>query len=147
MLLTMRGGALAETGDENEAAKTFEQAVARYPGLTPVLLEQLSHEHFKDGFERYLADRVEQARQDRKDFEGWLSSSTTVEQAVKDGLPLVMVGDPVYYEPLGVAFDKQGPDPTDMVAKVDTILADMRADGTLKKMSEKWFGLDLTVEP
>ena len=83
----------------------------------------------------------------RKDFEGWLSSSTTVEQAVKDGLPLVKVGDPVYYEPLGVAFDKQGPDPTDMVAKVDTILAEMRADGTLKKMSEKWFGLDLTVEP
>ncbi len=83
----------------------------------------------------------------RKDFEGWLSSSTTVEQAVKDGLPLVKVGDPVYYEPLGVAFDKQGPDPTDMVAKVNTILADMRADGTLKTMSEKWFGLDLTVEP
>jgi polar amino acid transport system substrate-binding protein len=83
----------------------------------------------------------------RKDFEGWLSSSTTVEQAVKDGLPLVKVGDPVYYEPLGVAFDKQGPDPTDMVAKVDTILAEMRADGTLTKMSEKWFGLDLTAEP
>ena len=76
----------------------------------------------------------------RKDFEGWLSSSTTVEQAVKDGLPLVKVGDPVYYEPLGVAFDKSGPDPTDMVAKVNTILADMRADGTLKAMSEKWFG-------
>jgi polar amino acid transport system substrate-binding protein len=83
----------------------------------------------------------------RKDFEGWLSSSTTVDQAVKDGLPLVKVGDPVYYEPLGVAFDKQGPDPTDMVTKVNGILADMRADGTLKAMSEKWFGLDLTVEP
>lgn len=42
MLLTMRGGALAETGDENEAAKTFEQAVARYPGLTPVLLTAIT---------------------------------------------------------------------------------------------------------
>ncbi len=30
-------------------------------GLTPVLLEQLAHDHFKEGFERYLADRVEQA--------------------------------------------------------------------------------------
>lgn len=40
-------------------------------GLTPVLLEQLAHEHFKQGFEHYLADRVERARQDRKDFEGW----------------------------------------------------------------------------
>ena len=45
----------------------------------------------------------------RKDFEGWLSSSTTVDAAVKDGLPLVLVGDPVYSEPLGVAFDLSGP--------------------------------------
>ncbi len=32
--------------------------------------------------------------------------------------------------------------------KVNTILDEMRADGTLKGFSEKWFdGLDLTVEP
>ena len=83
----------------------------------------------------------------RNDFQGWLSSSTTVDQAVKDGLPLVTVGDPVYYEPLGVAFDKGGPDPAGMVAQVNTILDAMRADGTLKGFSEKWFGSDLTVGP
>ena len=82
----------------------------------------------------------------RNDFQGWLSSSTTVEQAIKDGLPLVKVGDSVYLEPLGVAFDKSGPDPTSMVAKVNEALDGMRADGTLKALSEKWFGLDLTVE-
>jgi len=38
-------------------------------GLTPVLLEQLAHDHFKDGFEHYLHDRIERAAQDRKDFE------------------------------------------------------------------------------
>ncbi len=38
-------------------------------GLTPVLLEQLSHEHFKQGFEHYLQDRIERAHADRKDFE------------------------------------------------------------------------------
>ena len=48
----------------------------------------------------------------RNDFEGWLSSITTVEGAIKAGLPLVKVGDPVYSEPLAVAFDKGGPDPT-----------------------------------
>jgi len=37
-------------------------------GLTPVLLEQLAHEHFKDGFEHYLNDRVERAEQDAKEF-------------------------------------------------------------------------------
>lgn len=86
-------------------------------------------------------------RAGRKDFDGWLSSSTTVDAALKDGLPLVKVGDPVFYEPLGVAFDKSGPDPTDMVARVNQILDDMRADGTLKGLSEKWFGADLTTGP
>ena len=81
----------------------------------------------------------------RKDFDGWLSSSTTVEAAVTDGLPLVKVGAPAFFEPLGVAFDKSGPDPTGIVVKVNTILDEMRADGTLKGFSEKWFGLDLTV--
>ncbi len=38
-------------------------------GLTPVLLEQLCHEHFKQGFEHYLHDRIERARADRADFE------------------------------------------------------------------------------
>lgn len=38
-------------------------------GLTPVLLEQLAHEDFKRGFERYLADRVERAQSDRREFE------------------------------------------------------------------------------
>ena len=83
----------------------------------------------------------------RKDFEGWLSSVTTVDDAIADGLPLVAVGDPVFSEPLGVAFDKSGPDPTDMVLRVNGILDEMRADGTLKGLSEKWFGADLTVDP
>ena len=38
-------------------------------GLTPVLLEQLDHGLFKQGFEHYLADRIDRAGQDRADFE------------------------------------------------------------------------------
>jgi polar amino acid transport system substrate-binding protein len=83
----------------------------------------------------------------RKEFEGWLSSSTTVEQAIAEGLPLIKIGDPVYYEPLGVAFDLSGPDPASMVERVNQILDEMRADGTLKGFAEKWFGLDLTIGP
>ena len=83
----------------------------------------------------------------RNDFEGFLSSSTTVEGAIKAGLPLIKVGDPVYAEPLAVAVDKSGPDPTDFVAAVTQIVKDMHADGTLSAMSTKWFGLDLTEAP
>jgi polar amino acid transport system substrate-binding protein len=84
----------------------------------------------------------------RTDFEGWLSSLTTVDAAIADGLPLVKVGKPVFSEPLAVAFDRGGPDPTSIVEKVNQILDEMRADGTLKALSEKWFdGVDLTVDP
>jgi polar amino acid transport system substrate-binding protein len=82
----------------------------------------------------------------RQDFEGWLSSSTTVQAAIDEGLPLIAVGEPVFYEPLAVAFDKSGPDPTKMVEEVNKILDEMRSDGTLKSLSDKWFGLDLTVQ-
>jgi len=37
-------------------------------GLTPVLLEQLAHEDFKSGFQKYLLDRVNRARTDKADF-------------------------------------------------------------------------------
>src|SRR4051794_32063859 len=38
-------------------------------GLTPVLLEQLCHDHFKSGFIAYLNERIERARGDRGEFE------------------------------------------------------------------------------
>jgi 1,4-alpha-glucan branching enzyme len=38
-------------------------------GLTPILLEQLAHEDFKNGFEVYLKDRMDRAAADRKEFE------------------------------------------------------------------------------
>lgn len=83
----------------------------------------------------------------RTEFEGWLSSSTTVDAAIAEGLPLVKVGDPVFSEPLAAATDKSGPDPTDFIAKVNEILAAMHADGTLTKLSETWFGMDMTKKP
>ena len=38
-------------------------------GLTPVLLEQLAHPRFKDGFAGYLAEGMEQARRDHAEFQ------------------------------------------------------------------------------
>jgi polar amino acid transport system substrate-binding protein len=80
----------------------------------------------------------------RIDFEGWLASSTTVEDAIADGLPIVKLGDPVFYEPLAIAFDKSVADNDSLVAAVDTIVGEMHADGTLSELSQKWYGIDLT---
>jgi polar amino acid transport system substrate-binding protein len=81
----------------------------------------------------------------RVDFEGWLTSSTTVDAAIADGLPVVKVGEPVFYEPLAVAFDKAVADNDSLVAAVDAIVGEMHADGTLSELSLKWYGQDLTV--
>jgi polar amino acid transport system substrate-binding protein len=83
----------------------------------------------------------------RNDFQGWLSSSTTVDGAIAAGLPVVKVGDPVYFEPLAVAIDKSGPADTDFLAKLTQIVNDMHSDGTLTAMSQKWFKAELTKGP
>jgi polar amino acid transport system substrate-binding protein len=90
-------------------------------------------------------DCVAPAEAGRADFVGWLSSSTTIDAAIDDGAPFVLVGDPVFYEALSVAFDNQVVDNDSLVSAVDAILGEMHADGTLSALSEKWFGgLDLT---
>ncbi len=80
----------------------------------------------------------------RMDYEGWLSSSTTVDAAIADGLPIVKVGEPVFYEPLAAAFDINIEDNDSLVAAVDAIIGEMHEDGTLSELSLKWFGEDLT---
>ncbi|HVL52756.1 MAG TPA: transporter substrate-binding domain-containing protein, partial [Vitreimonas sp.] len=61
------------------------------------------------------------------------------------GYPVEPIGEPVFFEPLAVAFDQSVPDNDSLVAGVDRILAAMHADGTLSAFSRKWYGgQDLT---
>lgn len=86
-----------------------------------------------------------QAIQSRGEYDGWLSSITTVESAIKDGVPVAKVGDPVFYEPIAVAVDKAGPPHAGLSAELDRIVKEMHADGTLSASSKKWFdGVDFT---
>lgn len=82
----------------------------------------------------------------RRDYEGWLTSKATVDAAIADGLPIVHLGDPVFYEPLAVAFDKGVADNDSLVAAVDAIIGEMHADGTLTELSLKWYGEDLSEQ-
>ncbi len=83
----------------------------------------------------------------RSEFEGWLSSSTTVQGAIDEGYPVVAVGDPVFFEPLAVCFDAAVEDNDSLVEAVDQVLTDMHEDGTLTGFSEDWYGgLDLTTQ-
>jgi polar amino acid transport system substrate-binding protein len=83
----------------------------------------------------------------RSDFEGWISSITTVEGAIADDYAIRKVGDPIFFEPLAVCFDKAVEDRASLVDAVNQIVQDMHDDGTLTAFSEKWYdGIDLTKQ-
>jgi polar amino acid transport system substrate-binding protein len=75
-----------------------------------------------------------------------ITSLTTAQGYVDNGNPVKIVGDPVFYEPLAVAIDKNAPkDPTSLYEAVNTIVKQMHADGTLSQLSKKWYnGTDLS---
>lgn len=75
-----------------------------------------------------------------------MSALPTLQQAVDNEVPIKIVGDPLFYEPLGVAVDKASPeDPKAFFEEVSRIVEEMHADGTLTELSKKWYdGTDLT---
>jgi polar amino acid transport system substrate-binding protein len=77
-----------------------------------------------------------------------ITSLTTAQGYVDKGEPVKIVGDPVFYEPLAIAVDKDAePDPDSFTETVDGIVGEMHKDGTLSDLSKKWYdGTDLTVK-
>jgi polar amino acid transport system substrate-binding protein len=76
-----------------------------------------------------------------------LSALPTLEGAIENDVPIKIVGDPVFNEPLGVAVDKSAPqDPQAFFEEVDRIIQEMHEDGTLTRFSEKWYDEDITKQ-
>jgi polar amino acid transport system substrate-binding protein len=77
-----------------------------------------------------------------------ITSLTTAQGFIRAGNPVKIVGKPLYYEPEAVAFDKSSQlNPTSLVNAVNTIVGQMHSDGTLTKLSKKWYhGTDLTTK-
>jgi len=71
-----------------------------------------------------------------------LSALPTIQEAIKNGYAMKVVGDPVFYEPLAVAVDK---DDAEFSAKIAEVVKAMHADGTLSKISQTWYGADLST--
>ena len=91
------------------------------------------------------ADCAQSVQSGRADFTGWLSSSEAIDAAHQGrARRWCSWANPVFYESAGIAFDNTVADNDSSVAAVNTILDEMRADGTLLTLSQKWFdGLDL----
>jgi polar amino acid transport system substrate-binding protein len=54
-----------------------------------------------------------------------------------------IVGDSLFGEPIWISVDKGDPE---WQAKIKEILKQMSDDGTLKQISEKWVGKDITTK-
>ena len=76
-----------------------------------------------------------------------MSATPTLQSAIDKGRPMQLLGDPLFFEPLSVAFDKSADlDQASLVTTVSGIVDEMHADGTLTELSMEWYGEDLTVE-
>ena len=75
-----------------------------------------------------------------------MTASYIAQGFVDDGNPVKVVGEPLFGEPLAIAFDKSSDlDGTTLAETVDGIVREMHEDGTLSGFSEKWYpGADVT---
>lgn len=72
-------------------------------------------------------------------LQGMIGSLPNFIEAIANDYPIRVVGDPLFYEPLAVAIDKGDPE---FGAKLQEIVAGLRADGTLTELSMKYYGTD-----
>lgn len=73
-----------------------------------------------------------------------IQSVPVINQAISKGLPVRALGKPVFYEPLAIAIDKGD---AEFGSEISNIVDQMKADGTLAKLSLKWHGTDyVTVQ-
>jgi polar amino acid transport system substrate-binding protein len=77
-------------------------------------------------------------------LDGMIVGILTAEEYIKNGKPVKIVGQPLFYEPIAVAVDKGD---AEFAAKMAEIVDAMRADGTLKRLSEQRLGVDITTPP
>jgi polar amino acid transport system substrate-binding protein len=81
----------------------------------------------------------------RSHLDAVLTALPTIRASIAAGMPLRVIGGPVFYDASAIAFDRSSPeDPSPLLWAVDAIVADMHRDGTLRRLSMKYYGLDLT---
>ena len=98
------------------------------------------------GYETDLNALQDLALGDGVRLDAVLTAEPTGQGAIADGLPLKQLGDPVYFEYLAAAFDKaSSKDSVPLAQEVSKLIQDMQADGTLLKLSQQYYGLDLTT--
>lgn len=106
--------------------------------LVPQDIEIVTYDTDSTGIQDLVVGRVD----------AMMSAVPTLEEAIKKGRKIKLLGDPVFLEPLAAAVDKNATLPVDtFVAELNTIIQGMHEDGTLSELSMKYYGVDLTKGP
>lgn len=81
-----------------------------------------------------------------KRVDGYVNSkSSLLAEINRNDLPLKFVGDPFHYEDIAFPFVRNEAN-AELIEKINAELQNIREDGTLKELSEKYFGEDITVK-
>ncbi len=124
-------------------ASTYEQYLKREPfdivGMKPLTYRiddpvVVTYENEEDAYDAL-------AKGDGVELTGVVDSLLTLMTLIKDGKPFRIVGHPLFRTPLCVAVEPGDPEFSELVRET---VEKMRSDGTLKKLSMKWFEFDLT---
>lgn len=81
-----------------------------------------------------------------KRVDGYVNArASLLAEIQKNDLPLKFVGDPFHYEDVAFPFVKNEQN-AKLIQQINDELQKLREDGTLKELSEKYFGEDITVK-
>lgn len=81
------------------------------------------------------------AKGDGVELDGFINYTPVIMDLIKNGQPFKLVGKPLYRVPQAVAILPGDLEFADLLA---IIVEEMRQDGTLRKLSLKWFEFDMT---
>jgi polar amino acid transport system substrate-binding protein len=95
------------------------------------------------GYDTDLAALEDLAKGDGVLLEGVITDQETGTQAIKDGMPIKPVGEPVFFAYSAMATDRKSYyDSRSLAIKASEIISQLIADGTLAKLSIKYYGAD-----
>ncbi|HEY7993774.1 MAG TPA: transporter substrate-binding domain-containing protein [Candidatus Eremiobacteraceae bacterium] len=79
-------------------------------------------------------------------LDGVLTALPTIESAIARGMPLRVISPPVFEDSSAIALDRASPvQSAPLLWAITGIIHDMHRDGTLSRLSRKYYGIDITV--
>lgn len=126
------------------AGCTYDAYIAGTLEIPGEVIEYVPSDAVYVGYDTDLPALQDLALGDGVRLDAVLTAQPTGAGAIADGLPVKQLGEPVYFEYLAAAFDKNSTaDSVPLVKRLSEIILEMLADGTLGEYSMNWYGIDL----